>query len=277
MITKIIAENEIVAARDLIYDAEKIVIIGHQTPDGDALGSAMALYHFLFALDKEPVVMFPDRYPESMKWMPGVEQSFIYFDQPKACEMALNGADLIICVDFNATSRLSKMKDVFIAAQADKMSIDHHPNPEPNVWDTVISYPQISSGSEMIFRLICLMGHASDISRQCAECIYTGMMTDTGGFSYNSNNPEIYYIVGELIKKGVNKDLIARRINTFSLDRMRLMGHLLINKMKIYPDCKTALITLTAEEQKQFNIKKGDTEGFVNLPLSVENILFRCL
>ena len=160
-------------------------------------------------------------------------------------------------------------------AKAHKILIDHHLNPSPDFANVVISYPQISSTSELIFRAICRMGHFSDINLGCAECIYVGMMTDTGGFTYNSNHEEIYSIIYELIKLGVDKDDIYRKVyNTFSADRMRLMGYCLYKKMKIYPEYQAALITLTQKELHEFNYDNGDAEGFVNIPLSIEGINF---
>ena len=140
----------------------------------------------------------------------------------------------------------------------------------------VMSYPKISSTSELIFRLICRMGYFSDISKEGAECIYTGMMTDTGGFTYNSNNREIYFIISELLSKGIDKDDIYRKVyNTYSESRLRLMGYVLSN-MTVYSESNSALITLTKAEQSKFNYIKGDSEGFVNIPLSIKNVCFSC-
>jgi phosphoesterase RecJ-like protein len=206
--------------------------------------------------------------------MPGANKTLVYkFDKEKADEH-IQKADLIFLLDFNAVSRMDKMADAVLASKARKVMIDHHLQPE-NIANIIISYPEISSTSELIFRLICRMGHFSDINLGCAECIYTGMMTDTGGFTYNSNHEEIYSIIYELIKLGVDKDDIYRRVyNTFSADRMRLMGYCLYKKMKIYPEYQAALITLTQRELHEFNYDNGDAEGFVNIPLSIEGINF---
>jgi phosphoesterase RecJ-like protein len=166
------------------------------------------------------------------------------------------------------------MADAVMASPAPKILVDHHLHPAtfPIV---SISYPEISSTSELIFRLICRIGDFSKINLACAECIYTGMMTDTGGFTYNSNHQEIYIIIAELIKLGVDKDAIYRKVfNTYSVDRLKLMGFCLHSKMKIYPEYRTALITLTSQELKKFNFVNGDAEGFVNIPLSIEGVDF---
>ena len=128
----------------------------------------------------------------------------------------------------------------------------------------------------MVFRLICRMGYFEDITKEAAECIYTGMMTDTGGFTYNSNNREIYFIISELLSKGIDKDAIYRKVfNTYSESRLRLMGHVL-TQMKTYPEHRAALISLTEKEQKRFNYIRGDSEGFVNIPLSIKNVVLSC-
>lgn len=169
---------------------------------------------------------------------------------------------------------MAGLADCVLDAKAPKVLVDHHLNPG-SFTKVVISYPEISSTSELIFRLICRMGDFSKINLGCAECIYTGMMTDTGGFTYNSNKQEIYTIVSELIKIGVDKDEIYRKVfNTFSEHRLRLMGYCLYKKMKIYPEYKAALITLTAAEMQEFNFQNGDSEGFVNIPLSIQGIDF---
>lgn len=274
MISKIIGEDLVHRTKIEIENADNIVIITHVGPDGDAMGASLGLWHFLMTLEKTPQVIVPTPFPNFLAWMPGANKTLVYkFDKEKADEH-IQKADLIFLLDFNAASRMDKMADAVLASKARKVMIDHHLQPE-NIANIIISYPEISSTSELIFRLICRMGHFSDINLGCAECIYTGMMTDTGGFTYNSNHEEIYSIIYELIKLGVDKDDIYRRVyNTFSADRMRLMGYCLYKKMKIYPEYQAALITLTQRELHEFKYDNGDAEGFVNIPLSIEGINF---
>ena len=274
MISKIIGEDLVHKTKIEIENADNIVIITHVGPDGDAMGASLGLWHFLMTIEKTPQVIVPTPFPNFLAWMPGANKTLVYkFDKEKADEH-IQKADLIFLVDFNAASRMDKMADAVLASKARKVMIDHHLQPE-NIANIIISYPEISSTSELIFRLICRMGHFSDINLGCAECIYTGMMTDTGGFTYNSNHEEIYSIIYELIKLGVDKDDIYRRVyNTFSADRMRLMGYCLYKKMKIYPEYQAALITLTQRELHEFKYDNGDAEGFVNIPLSIEGINF---
>ena len=175
---------------------------------------------------------------------------------------------------FYSESNMAYLKKVVEESSARKMMIDHHPYPE-DFCKIIISHPEISSTSELVFRLICQLGNFSDITKESAECIYTGMMTDTGGFTYNSNEREIYLIIGELLSKGIDKDEIYRRVfNTYSEGRLRLMGYVLYEKMQVFPQFHAALISLTRSEQKKFQYIKGDTEGFVNMPLSIKGICF---
>ena len=275
MISKVIAEELIHKLKREIENAENIVLVTHVGPDGDALGSALGMWHFLMTIDKTPTVIVPSPPPNFLMWMPGADRMIIYSEKKEEADKAIDEAELILAVDFNTPNRLALMAEKVVNAKAHKILIDHHLNPSPDFANVVISYPQISSTSELIFRAICRMGHFSDINLGCAECIYVGMMTDTCGFTYNSNHEEIYSIIYELIKLGVDKDDIYRKVyNTFSADRMRLMGYCLYKKMKIYPEYQAALITLTQKELHEFNYDNGDAEGFVNIPLSIEGINF---
>ncbi len=274
MLTKIIAEELIHKTKNEIEDADNIVIVTHVGPDGDAMGSALGLWHFLMTENKSSKVIVPSPPPNFLMWMPGAEHVLIYKHNQKEADKYIAGADLIFALDFNAANRLSGMADVVLASKARKIMVDHHLNPE-NFANITISYPIISSTSELIFRLICRMGYFHKINLACAECIYVGMMTDTGGFTYNSNHEEIYIIINELLKIGIDKDKIYQQVySTYSADRMRLMGYCLYEKMKIYPEQNAALITLTQEELKRFNYDNGDAEGFVNIPLSIKNVNF---
>ena len=274
MISKIIEEDKIIKAKELIDGSQHIAIIGHVSPDGDAMGAALALYHFLFSIDKEAVVIFPDSHPRFLDWMQGIKDVLNYTDHKNEVEETLQKVELIVFVDFNEISRVGALSSIVETSTAKKILIDHHPSPS-DFCDVMISVPQVASTSELIFRLICRMGHFADINKFCAESIYTGMMTDTGGFTYNSNHSEIYIIIAELLKKGVDKDEIYNNVyNTNTADRLKLMGFVLSQKMRVYPEYKTAMISLSLEEQRRFNFQKGDSEGFVNIPLSIEGIVF---
>ncbi|OIP84361.1 MAG: DHH family phosphoesterase [Porphyromonadaceae bacterium CG2_30_38_12] len=274
MISKIIAEDLIHKTLKTINQVDKIAIVVHVGPDGDAMGSSLAFWHYLMTIEKEPLVIVPTAFPNFLKWMPGSDAVMVYEENKEACDKIFAETELIFTLDFNVASRLAMMEQAVMNSPAPKILVDHHLHPG-NYAAITISYPEISSTSELIFRLICRMGDFSKINIACAECIYTGMMTDTGSFTYNSNKPEIYTIITELIKIGVDKDAIYRQVfNNYSAKRMRLMGFALYEKMKIYPEYKTALITVSSTELYKFNYQNGDAEGLVNLPLSIQGILF---
>lgn len=274
MLSKVIAQANVDHVEKWFERADKIVIVTHVSPDGDAIGSSLGLCHFLETQEKTVNVIVPNAFPDFLRWMPGAKDIIRYDKYAEFADELINGADVICCLDFNALSRIDNMADVVAKSPARKMLIDHHLNPE-EFCRIIISHPGISSTSELVFRLICRLGYFEDITKEGAECIYTGMMTDTGGFTYNSNDREIYFIISELLSKGIDKDEIYRKVfNTYSEGRLRLMGYVLYDKMQIYPQFNSALIWLTKEEQSKFRYVKGDTEGFVNIPLSIKNIIF---
>ncbi len=275
MLTKVIEQSKIDRFAKWVDRADKFVIVSHAGPDGDAIGSSLGLWHFLLSQGKTARVIVPNAFPDFLKWMPGSKDILIYDRCKEFADRLIAEADVICCLDFNAIHRIDAAGSAVLASAARKVLIDHHLEPEA-FCQIIISHPEISSTSELVFRLICRMGHFSDISKEGAECIYTGMMTDTGGFTYNSNNREIYFIISELLSKGIDKDAIYRKVyNTYSESRLRLMGHVL-SQMKVYPDHHAALISLTKEEQGRFDYIRGDSEGFVNIPLSIKGVIFSC-
>lgn len=274
MLTKVIAQANIDHVEKWFERADKIVIVTHVSPDGDAIGSSLGLLHFLETQDKNVNVIVPNAFPDFLRWMSGAKDIIRYDKYAEFANKLINEADVICCLDFNALSRIDNMADAVAHSPARKMMIDHHLNPE-DFCRIVISHPNISSTSELVFRLICRLGYFEDITKEGAECIYTGMMTDTGGFTYNSNSREIYYIISELLSKGIDKDEIYRKVyNTYSEGRLRLMGYVLYEKMQVFPQFCSALICLSRKEQGKFQYVKGDTEGFVNIPLSIKNVIF---
>lgn len=275
MLTKVIDQAKIDHFEKWIDRADKIVIVSHVSPDGDAIGSSLGLYHFLNSLEKTVNVIVPNAFPDFLKWMPGSKDILLYDRYQEFADKLIAEADVICCLDFNAIKRVDEMATAVASSPARKAMVDHHLHPE-EFCQIVMSYPRISSTSELIFRLICRLGAFSDITKECAECIYTGMMTDTGSFTYNSNNQEIYFIISELLSKGIDKDDIYRKVyNTYSESRLRLMGYVLSN-MKVYKNHNAALISLRKDEQSQFDYIKGDSEGFVNIPLSIKDVRFSC-
>ena len=274
MLNKVIAEDNIQKAKKLVLNYDKIVIVTHLAPDGDGMGASLGLYHFMMELGKEVQVIVPNDYPAFLHWMPGSKSVINAEWHKRNSELAIANADVIFCLDFNTLKRIAQLENPVRASKAKKILIDHHLSPEKFA-DVTISHPEISSTSELIFRFICRMGMYEFVNEPCAECIYTGMMTDTGAFTFNSNSPYIYYIISELLQKGIDKDAIYSKIyNQYAEDRVRMQGYVLYEKMKIFSEYKTALLVLSEEEHLRFNPERGDTEGFVNIPLSIGNVVF---
>lgn len=275
MLTRILEQNAVERFSRWLSRAQRIVITAHVGPDGDAVGSSLALYHFLSFLGKDVHVILPNAFPDFLKWLPGSKEILIYDRYRDFARRLTAEADIICCLDFNQASRLSGLQDAVLASPARKILIDHHLGPE-DFCQIVLSHPEIASTSELIFRLICQMGYFTEMTYEMAECIYTGMMTDTGGFTFNSNNQEIYFIISQLLSKGIDKDLIYRRVfNTYSESRLRLMGYIL-TQMTTYPERHAAMISLTKKEQGMFHYIRGDSEGFVNIPLTIKQVILSC-
>ena len=225
---ELLKEEEAALLKNLIGQSDKIVICCHQNPDGDALGSCLALGEYLKQHGKTPTIAVPDAYPDFLQWLPD-SQTIVRYDKHKeTVEEALANAELVFCLDFNRADRLgTEMSPLLMASQAKKVMIDHHP--EPDI-DTVlcISHPEMSSTCELLFRVIWQLGGFEEMTKKEAVQIYCGMMTDTGGFTFNSSRPEIFFIISQLLTKGFDKDKIYRNVfNNYSEWRMRLMGYVL--------------------------------------------------
>jgi len=275
MLNKIILEQSIRKAKKCVDASESFAVVAHVTPDGDAIGASLGLMHFLYEYGKDKVaVIVPNEFPAYYRWMPGAKDIVIHEKYPDFAEQLIREADVIFCLDFNEPKRIGKLASTLIAAEGRKILLDHHLNPE-DFCHIALSYPNISSTSELVFRFICRMGEFERLNKAAAECIYTGMMTDMGAFTYNSNRAEIYVIIAELLKKGVDKDAIYRKVyQVYSESRLRLMGYAVQKKMQVYADRHAAMIALSRAELRKFHYVVGDTEGFVNLPLSIGGIVF---
>lgn len=275
MLTKVIEQSKIDQFVKWLDEEENIVIVSHISPDGDAIGSSLGLWHFLNGQGKNAHIIVPNAFPDFLRWMPGSKKIRMYDKDKEEADRLIAKADIICCLDFNTINRIDAVGEQVLASGAKKILIDHHLSPD-DFCQIIISHPNISSTSELVFRLICRMGCFEEITKECAECIYTGMMTDTGGFTFNSNNREIYFIISELLSKGIDKDEIYRKVyNTYSESRLRLMGYVL-SHMFVYRKHHAALISLTKKEQERFNYIRGDSEGFVNIPLSIRGVIFSC-
>lgn len=274
MISRIIKESQIKAFRQLLENSTNIVITCHLTPDGDAIGSSLGLYHVLTAVGKDVRIITPDIPPRSLIFLPCAKDIIPYSKYSDFAKQLFDESDLIICLDFNSLKRVDKMEPILAAASAPKVLIDHHIDPD-DFADVVISYPNMSSTCVLVFRVLCRLELLDMVDKKAAECIYTGMMTDTGNFTYNSNDPDLYVIIAELLRKGINKDRLYSMVcNTNSDTRLRLNGYAIHQKMELFPEHQAALITLSQDELKEFDYEKGDTESLVNIPLSIPGITY---
>ena len=274
MLNRLLDENKIKELRKLLETCDNIVITSHIAPDGDAMGSSLGLAGVLNAIGKTVKVITPDMPPRNLMFLPGAKEIVAYSKYSEFAEKLIHDADLIFALDYNDLKRIDKVGDAVASATAPKVMIDHHLMPSDFV-DVKISHPEVSSTSMLVFRVLCRLELFPYIDKNVAACIFTGMMTDTGNFSYNSNDPDLYVVISELLKKGINKDAIYSKVyNSNTADRLRLNGYAIAQKMKVYENYRGALITLTRDELNSFHYQKGDTESLVNMPLSVPELVF---
>ena len=272
MLSRVIDESRINELKKLIFASNNIVITCHVSPDGDAIGSSLALWHILLSLGKTVKVITPDQPPKSLFFLPGISDIDIYSCNPDKVEKLIKKSDLIICLDFNTISRIDKLGDIVLESRAKKVMIDHHLYPDA-FSDVLISYPEVSSTCALLYYVISQIGLYESMDVNAAQCLYTGMMTDTGNFSYNSCDPDLYIIISKLLKKGINKDEIYTYVyNTNTESSLRINGYALSKKMELNFQKGVAILSLNKQELDEYNYKKGDTEGLVNVPLSIPGI-----
>ena len=260
MLEPIMTEGECSTLRSLLSQSETIVLCCHQNADGDALGAVLGMGEVLRQMGKEPVMVAPDQYPDYL------QKRRDYVD------MVLKIADLIICLDFNTLARTDQMEAALSASPAKKVLIDHHLDPDVDA-ALVVSRPGASSTCELVFRVVWQLGLFEQQSKHFAIPIYCGMMTDTGGFTYNSSDCDIYYIISQLLTKRIDKDKIYRNVyHNYSVHRLRMVGHVLCNCLVVDEQRHAAFYTLNREDQKRFHFVKGDAEGLVNMPLQIKGL-----
>jgi len=261
-----------------ITQAKYIIITTHMAPDGDAMGSALAMLHWLKNIpsaERSIHVIVPNAFPAFLNWMPGADEIMIYEKHPNLCNDVISKADLFICTDYNDPKRIGALGEKMMANAAPKILLDHHLNPI-NFADVIFSYPEATSSCEIVYQFLKnIQGNKVQCTKEIATCIYTGLMTDTGNFAFNSNSCELYQIISELVHAGIDKDAIYNAVfNQYSTDRVRLTGYALYRKMRIYPEYHLSLITLSADELDQYHYQPGDTEGLVNMPLQIADVYY---
>lgn len=260
--------------KSILEGAREVIITCHITPDGDAIGSTLALGHLLRKMGKSARVVTPDAPPKNLMGLPGAGEIMPYSRFEALLRPVFERADLICCLDYNDLKRIDRLASAVETSPARKVLIDHHLDPG-DFADLTISRPEMSSTCILLYKLICEMGWKRKINRRIGECIYTGMMTDTGNFTYNSCDPYLYEAIAHLVSIGVDKDRIYNEVcNSNSVNRLRLNGYALSQKMEVYPDHRCALISLTRDELNEYHYERGDTEALVNRPLSVPEMVY---
>lgn len=269
----LLSAEECSLLQDKITKAQHIVIVGHSRPDGDAIGSCLAWATYLAEhFGKDAAIVVPNAFPDFLFWLPGREKIVRYDKHPDGVKQLFAESDLVFCCDFNLYSRVDDMEEVLRNAHGEFVMIDHHLG---NDIDTVVraSFPDLSSTCEIVFRMVWQMGGFDTLSKKFAICDYCGMMTDTGGFTFASTRPEIFYIICQLLTKGIDKDKIYRNVfNNYSSWAIRLRGYLMSQKLNVFEDLHASYYTLTREDMKNFHYVRGDAEGLVNVPLQIKGM-----
>jgi len=263
--------KDIKKTRTLLQSSENIVITCHKGPDGDAIGSSLALYLYLKKQGKNATVIVPDDFPFFLKWLPKSEHIILYDANKEDANTIINTADLIFTLDFNALHRTGDMQEALSNASAKFIMIDHHQQPDDYA-EVTYSDTSICSTCQMVYHFIDALGDINTIDTDIANCIYTGIMTDTGSFRFRSTTSTTHRVIANLIDLGIDNAKIHQNVyDSNSYNRLQLLGKSLTN-LKVIPELNTAYISLSADEQNEFNAKKGDTEGVVNYALSLQGI-----
>lgn len=249
-----------------------IAIIMHHKPDGDAMGSALGLHHLLKEEGIETRVISPSDYAHFLSWMPGTDTVLSYQSNKSATENFIDSARIIFCLDFNSLSRVYDLKDRLSASEAELIMIDHHRNPEDfdlfRYWDH-----DASSTCELIYQFIDTYFDINKLSVKAASCLYTGIMTDTGSFRFSSTTSTTHRVVANLVDRGANGDLIHQQIlDNNRLERLQLLGFYLSSRIELMDDLPVAIGNLSEADLKKYNVKTGDTEGFVNYGLGIKGV-----
>lgn len=257
----------------LLEQPRKIVITTHQKPDADAMGSSLGLYHFLKQFGHNLTVISPTNWASFLNWMPDCKLVLDYEAQTTKADAAIENADWIFCLDFNALNRTKRMEEKLRQAKADKLLIDHHREPQQEVFAYGVSNTDKSSTAEMVYDFIIESGNSDKITEPVASCLYAGVMTDTGSFRFPSTHASVHRMVADLKDRGLNHAYIHEALfDNFLENRFRFIGHVLLKRMEIFYEYNTALIAIPQADLIHYDIKTGDTEGLVNYPLSIKGI-----
>ncbi len=257
----------------LLKQPKNVLITMHQKPDGDAMGSALGLYHFLNQLGHNVTVVSPTNWASFLNWMPDCKKVLDYDTQAGKADAAIEAADLIFCLDFNILSRTKRMEEKLILARGEKILIDHHREPQTETFTYGMSNTDKSSTAEMVYDLIIDSGNADKLNSDIGACLYAGVMTDTGSFRFPSTSANVHKMVADLKERGLEHTHVHEELfDNFLESRFRFIGHVLLNRMEMFYEYNTALILIPQNDLIKFNVKTGDTEGLVNYPLSIKGI-----
>ena len=266
--------EEIKKIKALLNSTKKIVIVTHWSPDGDAMGSSLGLYNFLVKGKHEVTVVTPNDYPSFLSWLPGNNKVVQYKSSPKESKKIILKAQLLFCLDFNSLKRVEELGPIIEKSKAVKFILDHHPQPD-DFADFMLHNVNACSTAELVYDFMDILGEKKLINKNIANCLYTGMMTDTGSFRFPSTTARTHRIVADLIEAGAENSIIHDRVyDNNTEDKINLLGYCLSEKLKVFEEYSTAFISLSEDELKRFNYKKGDTEGIVNYALSILGIRF---
>lgn len=270
-------EKELAIFSDKLKMSENIVIIHHYNPDGDAIGSSLGLYNAIKQTGKKVSVISPSQFPDNLRWLPGAKDMKVVGKKTQSDITILDGADMIICVDMNARKRVGVIQPQFDKSTAFKALLDHHPFVE-TFTNVAIADTSYSSACELVYEFIENTFLNQYFNTDVVTCLYTGILTDTGSFEYNSSNPNLFRVVGKIMEYGIEKNKIYNRLfNAWSEDRIRFMGFVTCSRMVVMPEYKTAYIYITAEDRRKYKEKFGDTENFVNIPMQIKGIVFTAI
>ena len=265
-------KDKALALKKIINKSEQILIFGHVNPDGDAIGSSLGLYHYLKNIGKSVKVIMPNDFPEFLKWLSSANEIIKFENQTDEASELIENADLIFYCDFNDLKRIAKLAEKEKDTKAYKVMIDHHPQ-SSGFANIEFSDTSVSSTSELVYEIISELGDAENLNISSANSILTGIITDTGLFHHNSEKPRTFEVVANLMKLGANKEKVIDQVyNTFTYNKLKLLGNSLFNGMQVLPEYGAAYIVLTKEVQEEYNYQNGDSEGHVNWPLSINNI-----
>lgn len=269
-------KSDISDIKKLLSTPKKVVIVPHKNPDGDAIGSTLALYHYLIEKGHQATVIAPNDYPEFLKWIPGESTILNHETHPKEANALIDNAELIFTLDFNALHRTGAMEQPLAKAKAIKILIDHHQQPDDYA-KYIYSDVTMCSTCEMIYHFFEMLDDTNSIDAKIASCIYVGIMTDTGSFRFSSTTSTTHRVIADLIDKGApNSDIHNNVYDNNSYNRLQLLG-LALNNLKVVPHLNTAYISLSQPELNKHNFRKGDTEGVVNYGLSIKNVKFAAI